>query len=182
MLIFPTCVVEFEGQNQWNHAVEYLMEDWRTNKEDLNKTLCAATEAWFVLVFYEQLSFAEYVTRKKLEEQLYEVSDYAFRHFSHEGLFKLFFGYMMSSFPYWFSAPGKGEYEDAFLYNEQLGIDMCEQVYRSEPNNIIAKLFVLRWGDLSFFTKIAKQGKDELDRLFPDGRGAVIDYFRLMLS
>jgi len=182
MLKFPICIVDYEDQNQWNHAVNYLMEDWRSNKKDLNKTLCAATEIWFVLVFYELLTFAGDVKRYDLEEQLDEVSEFAFRHFSHERLFKLFFGYMISAFPYLFSVPGKGEHEDAFDYNEQLGIDMCEQVYKSEPDNIVAKFFTSRWGDYDDFMLAVREAKEEIDKLFPDGKSAVVDYFRGILS
>ena len=182
MLKFPIRIVEYEDQNQWNHAANYLVEDWRSNKEDLNKTLCAASELWFVLVFYEQLTFAGDIKWCDLQQQLDDVSDYAFQHYSHERLFKLFFGYMISAFPYLFSAPGKDEYEDAFDCNQQLGCAMCEQVYKSEPENIVAKLFSLRGGDFDVYLEIARKGADEIDRLFPDGESAVVDYFRGILS
>jgi len=183
VLVFPASVCYLEKQNQWDRAVIYLVEDWRSNKSDLDKLLCAATEVWFVLVFFEQLKFSGMIRKSVLLDYLDELSEYAFEHCSDEFLFNLFFGYMIALFPYFFSISGEDEQEDSYDYKQQYGFSMCEEAYKLQPESSVAKLFCLGNGDDDdTFLEAARAASEEIERVFPDGGGAVVDYFRGILS
>ena len=188
MLLFPDCILHLEERNQWVNAIEFLLQEWRNDKQSLNKLLCAAMETWYVMLYYDQLmAYCDQFictddTISKLFNQLNELTTFGFRNFSDDFLFNLFFGYMIFHVPYHFCIPVGEKSENSYDFVRQFGYSMCEKAFCLQPKSVIAKLFLLSKEFDDAFSQAAREGKDEINRLFPEGKSAVIDYFRGNLS
>jgi len=176
MINFPTCIRLLEEQNQWEQAIYYLLKEWKSDQFNLNKLLCASTEIWFVLVFFERLEEAEQIDEQWIQSELKDMTDFGFQHFPDEMLFNLFFGYMIILFPYYFDI-GDNDYDD----KQQLGSEMCLKALQICPNNPVAKIFCRNELD-DIFSQLLKEGEAYVCAHFPEDGSEVIQYYRRILS
>jgi len=174
MFRFPVYVKEMEKQKKWSEVLGALYKDWAAKKDDLNLLLCIGSELWYCLEFGDEHEMSHMIDKQKAKCQLDEVFSFGSTFFSEEYTFNLFFGYMISLFPYFFN----GDFDEM----QQKAKEMLRKACELEPNNPVPRIWYYGSHSNHPLYKTAKQeAYESVCLLFPKNGTAVENYMRDML-
>lgn len=145
LLTFDNYVIELEKRKRWKTLVEHVYRQWNESPMSLPYLLCAGTELWYTILVMEKYRNSplpppdtEIIAIEDIEEKLMAVTRFGFEHFSNDGTFNAYFGYMINAMPYFFADYG-GDYDG---WREK-GINMMKNAYQLAPTNPFAKAISL---------------------------------------
>jgi hypothetical protein len=175
LLKFPSYVKELEMSRHWDLILRQLVKEWQTDRACANSLLCAGIALWYCLVFEDELEFDAALDRELLLDQLNEITQYGWKNFSENWKFNMFFGFMISLYPYFW-----GDWDNMYAKASEMLKTACLQ----ESENLIPRI----WYYGSFCeralyeeTKAAAR-KHVIESFPPDDDANVIElYFRGML-
>lgn len=136
-LKFDKRISSLEKENRWETAVNIVWEQWKSQPNDLNSLLCAGTQLWYSILIMDELKYGpilvhdtEIISDSRLQRDLIEITRYGFEYFVNEPIFNAYFGYMISTMPYFFLDYG-GDYDGW----RNKGIKMMRRSYVLAPDN-----------------------------------------------
>jgi hypothetical protein len=162
-------------QGQWSSIITQLYGDWKSDMKDLDKLLCIGTALWYYLVFENELDPKEKLSRVELLEQLTEVTQYGWLKFADQWVFNMFFGYMISMFPYFW-----GDW-DAMVSK---ALEMNKRACELAPDNPIPKIWYYgSFSDSPYYINAKKDAQQSVTDSFPKGDNGnpIVRYFCDML-
>jgi hypothetical protein len=184
LLNFPEHMKKLDTKQQWATALDRLFEEWLNKKDNLDRLLCLSTALWYYLEFEDELDYYRkskdkidtfiQIDRENLMSRLAEVTDFGMEHFQNDFRFNMFFGFMISMFPYFFYGDFDTLREQAF----QMGKKACEL----EPDNPVPRIWYYGYfSNHPLYAKAKKEAAPLVKKLFPENGSEVECYFRDML-
>lgn len=140
-LFFEPEIKALEARHQWISAALLQYHLWKKDPMNLNAILCAGTQVWYGILAIDYDMLNPKYSQKNIDQDdeilysmLMEITRWGEKHFLHNAVFNVYFGYMIKVMPYFFL-----DYEGDYDGWQSKGIGMIGYAYRVEPENPLVK-------------------------------------------
>lgn len=167
-----------EAQEKYRDALDYMIQNLKSNPDDLKGFIRLGFLCWYIQVYWGILPDGDLTDKdyKECESLLRELTDFGLRKYRSHPDFLWTFGYMISLFPEVFVDSHDEE-------TEMKGIEMLREAQTRRPEDPIIKLVVS--GSRESEVKGSSELNEQVKHLLPvrfKGTGEMQQYFRDVLD
>ncbi len=95
-------LIQFEQENKWKEAVQYLRNEWQQKPMDVMKLIRLIGECWYIMVMWDCCIPIGSVSFEECESTLFKAIDFGKNHFQDNAKYLCIIGYIYTLTPYLF--------------------------------------------------------------------------------